>query len=54
VKLPGIGGKRARSMWDIGIRSIADVSNSANKKKIYTILGVKIAKAAIEAAKEAA
>ena len=52
VKLPGIGGKRAHSMWDVGIRSIADVAIEANKKKIYTLFGANMAKKAIEAASE--
>lgn len=34
TKLPGIGGKRARKLWECGIKSLEDVANPDNKNRI--------------------
>ena len=34
TKLPGIGGKRARKLWENGIKSLEDVANPENKNRI--------------------
>lgn len=37
VKLPGIGGVRARKLWDTGFKSLADVSNIGRKTELMRI-----------------
>jgi len=34
VSIPGIGGKRARKLWDAGVKSVADVADPESKKKL--------------------
>jgi replicative superfamily II helicase len=57
VRIPGIGAKRAKALWDEGIKSIEDVADDKNKKKLFSVLKVdlgakvrKEAKRIIEAA----
>jgi replicative superfamily II helicase len=52
VSIPGIGGARAKKLWDAGIRSIADVADNSNKNKIYELFSPKLAKKVREFASE--
>lgn len=36
-RLPGIGGKKAKKIWDLGLRSLLEVSQTANTRKLTTI-----------------
>jgi len=40
VKLKGIGGVRAKKMWNKGIKSIDDVANNKNKKALASIFKI--------------
>ena len=44
VKVPGIGGVRARKLWDLGFKTIADVANLRNKKKLLNVVTPSMAK----------
>lgn len=36
-RLPGIGGKKAKKLWDLGMRSLLDIAQTKNTKKLTTI-----------------
>lgn len=36
-RLPGIGGKHAKKLWDLGMRSLLDIAKTSNTRKLTTI-----------------
>ena len=42
VRIPGIGGVRAKKLWDAGFRTIADVANPERKNRMKTILKINV------------
>jgi replicative superfamily II helicase len=42
VKLPGIGGVRAKKLWETGFQSIADIADPARRGELKKALGVSI------------
>lgn len=51
VKIPGVGGKTAKRLWDAGIKTIADVANAKPSKLRKVFRSPKTMKKVIEAAK---
>ena len=52
TRLPGIGGKRAKRLWEKDIKTINDIANNKNKRKLAQILTPSLASKAHKAAKE--
>ena len=40
VKIPGIGGVRAKKLWDRGFKTIADVANFSRKKELLNVFKI--------------
>ena len=50
VRIPGVGGSRAKKLWDAGIKSVSDVIAEENKGLIFQTLKPKTASMVIEEA----
>lgn len=52
VRIPGIGGKRAKKLWDQGLRTVEDVSDVRNKRGLLKVLQPAMAARVQKAASE--
>lgn len=52
VRIPGIGGVRAKKLWDAGFRAVEDIANPEKAKRLRTILKINNIKQIQSAAKK--
>ena len=52
VKIPGIGGVRAKKLWDRGFKTVADVADFSRKKELLNVFKISMVKKIQDKAKE--